>query len=401
MQDSKYQQKSKFKPSTRAELLCSLCHEKPCTHSGGCNQDWISDGFCDDINNNLDCTYDGGDCCNQDWIADGYCDDNNNNLACTYDGGDCCGGIIDPNYCTECLCLEGGGSETTTGGSCNQGWIANGYCDDINNNLACTYDGGDCCGSDVNTQYCTECLCLEGGGGGSGGITTPSETTTGGSCNQGWIANGFCDDINNNLFCNYDGGDCCGSNVHTQYCTECLCLEGGGGGSGGNTTSSGTTLSGSCIQSWITDGYCDDTNNNLDCTYDGGDCCGSNVNTQYCTECLCLEGGGGGGSAGSTTPSGTTTDGSCIQVWIGDGYCEDINNNLACTYDGGDCCGPNVNTILCTDCQCLENQNTKNCPKDENKEPKYCIRYRVSHIEAYKVNWLLQIDNLRFSLLYL
>ena len=32
-----------------------------------------------------------------------------------------------------------------------------------------------------------------------------------------------------------------------------------------------------------------DIHNNLDCTYDGGDCCGSNVNTQYCTVCLCLE----------------------------------------------------------------------------------------------------------------
>ena len=40
-----------------------------------------------------------------------------NNVDCTFDGGDCCGGIIDPTYCTECLCLEGGGGssvETTT-----------------------------------------------------------------------------------------------------------------------------------------------------------------------------------------------------------------------------------------------------------------------------------------------
>ena len=73
---------------------------------------------------------------------------------------------------------------------------------------------------------------------------------------------------------------------------ECLCFEGGGGSSGGTTTPSGTTASGGCNQGWIGDGYCDDITNNLDCTYDGGDCCGSNVNTQYCTECLCLEGGG-------------------------------------------------------------------------------------------------------------
>ena len=66
-------------------------------------------------------------------------------------------------------------------------------------------------------------FCLEDGG--NWGSTTPSGTTTGGGCNQGWIADGYCDDINNNLACTYDGGDCCGANVNTQYCSECLCLE--------------------------------------------------------------------------------------------------------------------------------------------------------------------------------
>ena len=40
--------------------------------------------------------------------------------------------------------------------------------------------------------------------------------------------------------------------------------------------------------------------------------------------------------------------------WIGDGYCDDINNNMNCSYDGGDCCGPVVNTYYCTDCQCCD-----------------------------------------------
>ena len=88
-------------------------------------------------------------------------------------------------------------------------WHADGWCDDVNNNEACFFDGGDCCGSNVNTDYCSECLCLEEGG----------------CYNQGWIGDGYCDDVNNNLDCTYDGGDCCGSNVNTQYCTECQCLE--------------------------------------------------------------------------------------------------------------------------------------------------------------------------------
>ena len=56
------------------------------------------------------------------------------------------------------------------------------YCDDENNNEACFFDGGDCCGSYVNIAYCSECLCLEVWGGRRGGTTTPSGTT--GSMNK-------------------------------------------------------------------------------------------------------------------------------------------------------------------------------------------------------------------------
>ena len=41
------------------------------------------------------------------------------------------------------------------------------------------------------------------------------------------------------------------------------------------------------IPDWVGDDYCDDENNNELCSYDGGDCCGENVNTFYCIECLC------------------------------------------------------------------------------------------------------------------
>ena len=38
--------------------------------------------------------------------------------------------------------------------------------------------------------------------------------------------------------------------------------------------------------------------------------------------------------------------------WIGDGYCDDVNNNKECDYDGNDCCGLFINTEHCTFCQC-------------------------------------------------
>ena len=32
---------------------------------------------------------------------------------------------------------------------------------DQNNNAGCDWDGGDCCGEEVSTLYCTVCECLE------------------------------------------------------------------------------------------------------------------------------------------------------------------------------------------------------------------------------------------------
>ena len=39
-----------------------------------------------------------------------------------------------------------------------------------------------------------------------------------------WIGDGFCDDINNNERCHFDGGDCCGNNVKRHFCMNCTCI---------------------------------------------------------------------------------------------------------------------------------------------------------------------------------
>jgi len=52
-----------------------------------------------------------------------------------------------------------------------------------------------------------------------------SQVLVRGCQNSGWVGDGYCDDGNNNADCNYDGGDCCGSNVNTAYCSQCQCLE--------------------------------------------------------------------------------------------------------------------------------------------------------------------------------
>ena len=42
-------------------------------------------------------------------------------------------------------------------------------------------------------------------------------------------------------------------------------------------------------EAWKGDSYCDDGNNNKGCDYDGGDCCGDNVKTNYCSACECKD----------------------------------------------------------------------------------------------------------------
>ena len=39
--------------------------------------------------------------------------------------------------------------------------------------------------------------------------------------------------------------------------------------------------------------------------------------------------------------------------WKNDGLCDDLNNNEACEFDGGDCCGVNVNVQFCIECKCI------------------------------------------------
>ena len=63
-------------------------------------------------------------------------------------------------------------------GCVNPGWVGDGYCDDSTNNMECNYDGGDCCGPNINTQYCVECQCQNGNGTTLTTTISPVSTTT-------------------------------------------------------------------------------------------------------------------------------------------------------------------------------------------------------------------------------
>ena len=183
---------------------------------------------------------------------------------------------------------------------------------------------------------------------------TPSGCTD--TCyDPNWKGNGYCDDENNNCGCEWDGGDCCGNENVKQHWGHCLyqscqCLDPNFKET--ETTTTTTTPSG-CTDTchdlnWKGDGYCDDENNNCGCEWDGGDCCGKNVDTSYCYQCSCLD------------PAAPNKFKKCLYpTWKGDGFCDDENNNCGCNWDGGDCCGKDVNTSYCEECACLD-------PKQKN-----------------------------------
>ena len=154
---------------------------------------------------------------------------------------------------------------------CNQAnLISDGYCNDETNNDDCNFDGGDCCGSCINTDFCAHCICL--------GNVTSNEVE------NPLVGNGVCNNETNRLECHHDGLDCClASNL-------------------------------------VGDGFCNDETNIPECYYDGLDCC-VNVNSDICSECSCY----------------------CQNLeLVGNGFCNNETNIAECSYDGGECCGPDI-----------------------------------------------------------
>ena len=42
-----------------------------------------------------------------------------------------------------------------------------------------------------------------------------------------------------------------------------------------------------------------------------------------------------------------------VGQWVGDGFCDDMNNKEACKFDDGDCCGISVKKNFCVNCKCI------------------------------------------------
>merc|ERR1711937_541120 len=294
-----------------------------------------------------------------DFKGDGHCDDDNNNPGCDWDGGDCCGKSGKEKqyeYCSACKCLDCNGesgddcvTKFANNVKCGEAdYKGDGNCDDENNNAFCGWDGGDCCGAKVVKTYCKECKCKDC-------TYKPKEgdkcvKSIGGTCGSAaYKGDGNCDDNNNNAGCDWDGGDCCGSNVSTKYCTKCQCLD--------------CTKQPTCPKkgakcgdkSLFKDKFFDDENNNCACGWDGGDCCGDSgdkLQDAYCKECQCKD------PAHPEAKKEKECAGQCnAPNWVGDGRCDDENNNCGCKWDGGDCCGKSGDKwqfSYCKECKCKD-----------------------------------------------
>ena len=90
--------------------------------------------------------------------------------------------------------------------------------------------------TDLDSSYCSDCQCIDPE------ITDTTETNNPMLAywllpmilyeaeNTGcefpfWVGDDFCDDGNNNSNCFFDGGDCCGDNVIAIFCDLCECIQ--------------------------------------------------------------------------------------------------------------------------------------------------------------------------------
>merc|ERR1712210_181229 len=170
--------------------------------------------------------------------------------------------------------------------------------------------------------YCKVCKCLD-----------PKPKI--GCAVPAYKGDGNCDDGNNIKECDYDGGDCCLAKIVKTYCKICKCKDPKAG------------CKGTCkSKAYVGDGNCDDENNNCGCKYDGGDCCLPKVVKTYCKDCSCVD-----------PKQKKKCNGKCgAKAYVGDGNCDDNNNNCGCNYDGGDCCPKGskpVSKKYCTICKCI------------------------------------------------
>ena len=242
---------------------------------------WESEGFCNhsyvaymsaNCKKSCNLCHSSSGCANLEYKGDNYCDDENNNANCDYDGGDCCGDNVDTSYCSQCQCLDPSHSTTTFqstkqsssysssaslkassfrivkppfGPEQYQKKVHEKNSDEINEKsekqmqgiLKTSLSQKFKKTNSTSTLYIEPMLCPD----------------------YALIGNGICDQANDNLVCQYDGGDCCSLGGSATNCTSSECID--------------NLKFDPCPKfDRIGNDQCDKENFNLICSFDAGDC---------------------------------------------------------------------------------------------------------------------------------
>ncbi len=213
--------------------------------------------------------------------------------------------------------------------TCDAGMIQDGYCHDACNDFMHDYDGGDCCLSEIDDTFCINCQCH---------LTLIKHTSV--QCNDFQIGNSKCEDECNVLQFNYDGMDCCMEVIlFDWFCTSCIChLDG----------SRHPEFKDGCFAFEIGNGMCEEDCNTATFDYDFGDCCLETIdvvqfhNNLACQNCIChLD-----GTLHPYKESG------CEMLMLGDGVCQDDCNHELFLFDDNDCCLNLIDDTVCEECTC-------------------------------------------------
>ena len=308
------------------------------------------------------------------FLSDGYCDDSNNNETCNWDGGDCCpstcidaaytcGGYVDPVTGDNFDCRNPSACENTDEGcsecapGCEVDGIGDGSCNPLCYNAQCNFDSpedgaSDCSCTDVNlNEDCVgECF---------------------GDDQLDWAEDTFCDDGTYGLDLNcagweFDGGACEETTDPTDASDPSDVSDPSDPADASDTSDPAdpSDVDSSCNENYLGDSWCDESNNTEVCGWDNGDCCASTcvdssitcgLNSPYA--CLnpqaCENGEGGCANDESLTCEERQLNEDCVGLcfpddyldWVGDGECDEGQFDLAfnCpawSYDDGDCEAP-------------------------------------------------------------
>ena len=345
----------------------------------GCNGTliWINDGYCDSGNNNPECGWDGGDCCasscvdNDETEATYGCD------SCSDEGtGSGCGNQSDADgdgLWDSCFDPDNGGEGIPTCNDDYQFAVLATECSTstFSNAYTITWNSG-CSGMTVfldGEQYFSTNSYLPpviSSGFGpnedhlfelyADGVVVASETesTSDEDCaglnpypdcagNLSWIADGYCDDSNNNEACGYDAGDCCPNDcVDEQYscdtfggtCDDCIDPDSADNAEGGEcddgaTADDGGDGGGECVNDDSTGDSYGDTCSSWYDAYPSS-CGGYDDDDFVAADQCCACGGGSTDSGDDGGDDGSADDG-------GDGGEECVNDDSVGDSYGDTC----------------------------------------------------------------